>query len=122
MIQHVALETSREDGPAAEAFWRLLGFEPVDPPSTLRERAAWLERGSTQVHMLGKERPTAPQEGHTAVVLDDYEGTLERLQDAGHEVDPRKEHWGSPRAFVRAPGGHLVEVRERPPPPRGPAA
>ena len=121
MIQHVALETSRDDAAAAERFWQLLGFEPVDPPPTLRDRAAWLQRGSTQVHLLWHDEPTTPPEGHTAVVLDDYEGTLARLREAGHEVEPRTEHWGAPRAFVRAPGGHRVEVMERPPPgPRGP--
>jgi predicted ester cyclase/catechol 2,3-dioxygenase-like lactoylglutathione lyase family enzyme len=117
VIQHVALETRRRDGPEAEAFWRLLGFEPVDPPPTLRERAAWLQRGTTHVHLLWSDEPTAPPEGHTAVVLDDYRGTLNRLRDAGHAVEPRKEHWGAPRAYVRAPGGHRVEVMESPPPP-----
>jgi predicted ester cyclase len=117
VIQHVALETSRDDGDAAEGFWRLLGFEPVDPPPTLRDRAAWLQRGSTQVHLLWSEEPIAPPEGHTAVVVDAYPGTIERLRDAGHEVEPRKEHWGAPRAFARSPGGHRVEVMESPPPP-----
>jgi catechol 2,3-dioxygenase-like lactoylglutathione lyase family enzyme len=115
VIQHVALETRREDGEAAGAFWRLLGFEPVDPPETLRERADWLQRGSTQIHLLWHDHPTAPPEGHVAVVLDDYEGTLERLRAAGHEVQPRREHWGAPRAFVSAPGGHRVEVMARAP-------
>jgi catechol 2,3-dioxygenase-like lactoylglutathione lyase family enzyme len=115
VIQHVALETRRADGEAAEAFWQLLGFEPVDPPETLRERAAWLQRGSTQIHLLWHDDPTAPPEGHVAVVLDDYEGTLERLGAAGHEVEPRTQHWGAARAFVRSPGGHRVEVMAAPP-------
>jgi catechol 2,3-dioxygenase-like lactoylglutathione lyase family enzyme len=115
VIQHVALETRRGDGQAADAFWRLLGFEPVDPPETLRERAAWLQRGSTQIHLLWHDAPTAAPEGHVAVVLEDYEGTLERLRAAGHEVEPRAEHWGAPRAFVRSPGGHRVEVMAAPP-------
>jgi catechol 2,3-dioxygenase-like lactoylglutathione lyase family enzyme len=115
VIQHVALETARADGEAAEEFWRLLGFEPVDPPPTLRERAAWLQKGATQVHLLWSDDPMAPPEGHVAVVADDYAATIERLREAGHEVDPRREHWGAPRAFVRAPGGHRVEVMAAPP-------
>jgi catechol 2,3-dioxygenase-like lactoylglutathione lyase family enzyme len=115
VIQHVALETRRSDGEAAEAFWRLLGFETVDPPTTLRERAAWLQRGATQIHLLWHEEPTAAPDGHVAVVLDDYDGTLERLRAAGHEVEPRAQHWGAPRAFVRSPGGHRVEVMATPP-------
>jgi catechol 2,3-dioxygenase-like lactoylglutathione lyase family enzyme len=116
VIQHVALETARSDGEAAAAFWRLLGFEPVDPPESLRGRAAWLQRGSTQVHLLWSDDPVAPPKGHAAVVVDDYDGTLERLREAGHEVEPRPEHWGAPRAFVSAPGGHRVEVMSAPPP------
>jgi catechol 2,3-dioxygenase-like lactoylglutathione lyase family enzyme len=116
MIQHVALETARADAEAAERFWRLLGFEPVDPPETLKERAAWLQRGATQIHLLWHERPSAPPEGHVAVVVDDYDATLDRLRGAGHEVDPRRQHWGAPRAFARAPGGHRVELMSAPPP------
>jgi catechol 2,3-dioxygenase-like lactoylglutathione lyase family enzyme len=115
VIQHVALETARSDGDAAEEFWRLLGFEPVDPPPTLRERAAWLQKGPTQVHLLWSDDPVAPPEGHVAVVADDYDATVARLREAGHEVESRTEHWGVPRAFVSAPGGHRVELMAAPP-------
>jgi catechol 2,3-dioxygenase-like lactoylglutathione lyase family enzyme len=116
VLQHVALETSRADGPAAEEFWRLVGFEPVDPPTTLRDRAAWMQRGPTQIHLLWSEDPTAPAQGHAAVVVDDYDATLDRLRAAGYEPEPRTGHWGAPRAFVRAPGGHRVELMSAPPP------
>ncbi len=115
VIQHVALETRREETEAAASFWRLLGFRDVEPPETLRERAAWLERRGTQVHLLWKDDPVAAPEGHVAVVVDDYEETVDRLRAAGHEVEPRREHWGAKRAFARAPGGHRVELMERPP-------
>ena len=115
MIQHVALETSRADASAAQSFWRLLGFEPVDPPEALRELAAWLQKGATQVHLLWSDSPVAPPEGHAAVVLDDYDAGIERLRAAGHEPEPHTEHWGAPRSFVRAPGGHRVELMAAPP-------
>ena len=115
MIQHVALETRRTDGPPAEAFWRLLDFVPVVPPETLRDRAAWLQRGATQIHLLWHDAPSAPPEGHVAVVVDDYEGTIARLRAAGYEPEPRTQHWGAPRAFVLAPGGHRVELMAAPP-------
>jgi len=46
----------------------------------------------------------------------DYDATLDALRAAGHEVDPRKEHWGAPRAFVRSPARHRFEVMAAPPP------
>ena len=115
VIQHVSLETRREDGPAAEAFWRLLGFEPVEPPETLRDRASWLQRGATQIHLLWHDSPTPQPEGHVAVVVDDWDATLERLRDAGHEFEPRAEHWGVPRGYTTSPGGHRVELMSAPP-------
>lgn len=115
MLQHVALELDPADREAAEAFWAILGFEPVDPPPSLRERASWLQRSSTQIHLLFSDDPVAPPQGHAAVVAEDYEATLAALTDAGHEPDPRTEHWGAARSFVRAPGGHRVEVMASPP-------
>jgi len=110
VIAHVALETAPADAAAATAFWQELGFVLVDPPPTLADRAAWLERHGTQIHLLWTEHPTAQQEGHVAIVVADYPATLGRLRAAGHEVVPRTEHWGSPRTFIRAPGGHRVEL------------
>ena len=115
MIQHVALGLRHEDADAAVAFWALLGFARVAPPPSLAERSVWVERAGTQVHLLFADEPTEPPEGHVAVVAEDYDAALERLRAAGFSVDPRAEHWGAPRAFVRAPGGHLVEVMSRPP-------
>ena len=115
VIQHVALETARTDAAAAEEFWQLLGFDPVEPPETLRDHAAWLQKGATQVHLLWSDAPVIPPEGHVAVVADDYDATIARLREAGYLVDPRREHWGAPRAFVSAPGGHRVEVMAAPP-------
>jgi catechol 2,3-dioxygenase-like lactoylglutathione lyase family enzyme len=116
MLQHVALETRREDADAALAFWALLGFVAVDPPPALRGRTVWAQRGGTQVHLLLADDPVIAPAGHTAVIVDDYDGTLARLREAGHPVQPREEHWGAPRAFATDPAGHLVEVMSAPPP------
>ena len=110
MIHHVALEIRREDVGESERFWALLGFARVDPPPSLAGRAVWLERRGTQVHLRLADDPVAPPEGHVAVVAEDYAATLDRLRAAGHEPEPRAEHWGAPRCFVRCPAGHRVEV------------
>ena len=115
MLQHVALETRRNDVEAAVAFWALVGFERVEAPESLRDRAVWVQRAGTQIHLLFAEDPIVPPQGHAAVVVEDYDATLERLRTAGFDPEPRAQHWGAPRAYVRAPGGHLVEVMAAPP-------
>ena len=116
MVQHVTLEVRREQAEECAAFWGLLGFERVEPPPSLADRAAWLQHGSTQIHLMWVQEPVALPHGHVAVVLEDYEGTLAALHDAGHPTEPRREHWGSPRAYVHDPAGNLVELMAFAPP------
>ncbi len=115
MIHHATLETHRDDVDDAVAFWALLGFERVEPPGRLAAIAVWVERAGTQVHFLFADDPVAPSRGHTAVVADDYDAAIERLRRAGFETRASTQDWGSPRSFVVAPGGHLVEVMAFPP-------
>lgn len=110
-ISHVALEVRREDVAAEVGFWALIEFEAVSPPDSLAERSAWVARGATQVHLLFADAPVIPAEGHVALVLGDAFGAAcERLRAAGHAPEPRAEHWGAARAFVRTPAGHRVEL------------
>ena len=117
MLQHVALEVRRDQVADCIEFWLLLGFTQVDPPDTLRERAAWVQRDGTQIHLLYVDRdPVTPPEGHAAVVAPDYDRAIDDLREAGFDPEPRGEHWGAPRSFVRDPVGHRVEVMAAPPP------
>jgi catechol 2,3-dioxygenase-like lactoylglutathione lyase family enzyme len=115
MIHHVAFETRLAEVEDAVAFWALLGFERVEPPDTLVDVAAWVQRAGTQVHLLFTEDPVVMPRGHVAIVAEDYPAALERLSAAGFEPQAHREHWGSPRCFVTAPGGHRVEVMAFPP-------
>ncbi len=116
MLQHVALEVREADADAEVAFWALLGFAEVSPPPGLAGTSRWVERAGTQVHLLLTDDPVAPPRGHAAVHAPAYAETLARLAAAGHPPEPRTAHWGAPRAFVRSPGGHRVEVMAAPPP------
>jgi len=118
MLQHVSLETRAADVEAELAFWTLLGFAPVPAPEGVRSGTEWVERGGTQIHLLVTEDPVAAPEGHAAIVAEGYEGALARLRDAGFVPERRPELWGAPRAFVRSPGGHRIEVMSAPPPRR----
>ena len=115
MLQHVTLELRREDWPAAKRFWETVGFQEVDPPSSLGERSAWVQRDGTQIHLQWQNDPVVPPSGHAAVVVDDWEALVEQLRGEGYEVDERERHWGAARCFVRAPGGHKVELMAAPP-------
>ena len=117
MIRHVALPTLAEDVDAEVAFWALLGFLEVAPPASLRERATWVQApGGTQVHLLYANVASVGA-GHVAVVAPSpFEETVGALAAAGHAVEPRTAHWGAARAYVRTPGGHLVELMASPPP------
>ena len=110
MIAHVALEIRASDVEACLRFWTLLGFEHVPAPPALAARSTWVQAGPTQIHLLHAREPVVAPEGHVAVVVGDYEATLEALRDAGFEPVARREYWGSPRSFVRCPAGHRVEV------------
>jgi catechol 2,3-dioxygenase-like lactoylglutathione lyase family enzyme len=117
VLHHVSLPIPKPLLASCRDFYALLGFAAIAPPEGVGGRAAWLERGSTHIHLLMVEEAAdaRPGAGHVAVVAPDYEATTEALRTAGHEVEARAEHWGSPRAFVRDPAGHRVEVMAFPP-------
>jgi catechol 2,3-dioxygenase-like lactoylglutathione lyase family enzyme len=115
-LQHVSLEVRREDADEELRFWGLLGFAPVEPPGTLGERSAWMQRGATQIHLLFDDEPVVPPSGHAAVVAQDFDATVAALREAGFDPQERTRHWGAARSFVRSPAGHRVEVMAEPPP------
>jgi catechol 2,3-dioxygenase-like lactoylglutathione lyase family enzyme len=120
MLQHVTLEIGTGDVEHCVAFWRVLGFERMAPPPLLRDRFVWVGRGGTQIHLQPRERPVTTDQGHAAVVVDDYEGTLAALRDGGFELREGSNAWDAPRSFVRDPAGNLVEVMSKPPQPPWP--
>jgi catechol 2,3-dioxygenase-like lactoylglutathione lyase family enzyme len=109
MIQHVTREIRPSELERCVSFYERLGFRLVDPPAGVAGRATWLERRATQIHLMPVDGASA-QSGHVAVVVEGYEQTLAQLRREGYEIEPRREHWGSPRAYVRDPAGNLVEL------------
>jgi catechol 2,3-dioxygenase-like lactoylglutathione lyase family enzyme len=117
MLQHVALEVAPDKIEAEVGFWSAVGFAPVEVPEGLGPGTFWLEREQTQVHLVSAESPAIPSNGHAAVVVQDFDETVGRLERAGFEVSRRSRYWGAARAKVNTPGGHLVELMAAPPPP-----
>ena len=110
MLQHVTIEVTSAQVDACVRFYALLGFQKVEPPESLAGRATWVERGGTQVHLMPVDEPVVPPSGHHAVLVSDYEATFAALREAVFEPEPRQEHWGAARSYVRNPAGHRVEV------------
>src|SRR4051794_8520783 len=103
-LQHVSLETRGDQVDDEVAFWTLLGFSRVVPPGQLGQRAAWLQApDGTQIHLLYASDPVVLPRGHVAVVAPaPFAETVARLERAGHAVEPRAQHWGVPRSYVRS--------------------
>ena len=114
MLQHVSLEVRPDQVRDCVAFWELLGFVEIEPPPTLR-RFTWVERDGTHIHLVPRDNPAIPVEGHAAVVAPDDE-TIARLEQHGFEPRPGSNAWGAPRWFVLDPAGHRVEVMSAAPP------
>jgi predicted enzyme related to lactoylglutathione lyase len=110
MLHHVSIEIEPGDVERAIEFWTILGFASVEPPEPLAATTAWLEREGTQIHLVHTDHPATPPHGHLAVVAPNFEQTVERLQERGFEVTPKRELWGAPRALAITPGGHRVEL------------
>ena len=116
MLHHVSLEVPPEQSARSAEFWQALGFAPVAAPPEIAQYVSWFARQGTQVHLIHTPEPTVPAIGHAAVVAEDFEATINRLREAGFEVEPVRELWGEPRAIATAPGGHRVELMAAPPP------
>ena len=119
MLQHVSLEVPQDDEEASVAFWPLLGFTRVEAPAEIADYVIWFEREGTQIHLILTDPTytTVPRLGHAAVVVEDFDAAVARLQEAGHEVAESRQLWGARRAFAIAPAEHRVELMEEPPPP-----
>ena len=114
-IQHVSLEIGDDLIADEIRFWELLGFARVDPPEGIGGSSVWMQAGEQQVHLLPVPEPQLPASGHLALIADDFEATVEAVREAGFEVVPGAEYWGSPRAKATGPSGHLVELMESAP-------
>jgi hypothetical protein len=117
VLHHVTLEVFPADLGRAAEFWSMLGFRQVEPPPDLADVYTWFEREGTQIHLMRSDEPTVPERGHPAIVVPDFERTIERLEESGFGVNPKRERWGSQRAEAVAPSGHRVELMEFPPRP-----
>lgn len=117
-LHHVSLGCPPDLLAGEVRIWQALGFVPVEPPQGVGGDALWLQSGGMQIHLI----PDPVIHGdsgvdHVAVVCPDFEATVEALSGLGIGVDHRTPYWGSPRAKITTPAGHLIELMEAPPDP-----
>ena len=115
MLQHVSLEVRPDQVRDCVAFWELLGFTEIEPPPVLRDRFIWVERNGTHIHLIPREDPAVPVEGHAAVVAPD-DLTITRLRDNGFDPQRGQQRLERPAVVRDDPAGHRVEVMSAPPP------
>ena len=115
-LHHVSLGCPPDLLAGEARVWQVLGFVGVEPPEGLADTSLWFQAGETQVHLVPE--PATRREsgtGHVAVVCPEFDETVEALAGLGIEVDHRTPYWGSPRAKMTTPAGHLVELMAAPP-------
>src|SRR5205807_2054879 len=71
-----------------------------------------VEGGASEVHLSEREAPAHP-DAHFALVVDDFQALVDRLQRGGHEWSPAPPIFGGGRGFTRDPAGNRIEVLER---------
>ena len=116
MLHHVSLEVEPEHVDRTVELFALLGFERVPAPDPIAAFVTWVERDGTQIHLIHTPEATTPALGHPADDPPDFGASVERLREAGFEVEGADELWGEQRAFALLPGGGRVEVMAAPPP------
>lgn len=99
-------------------FYRDVLGMPEIPRPALGVGGAWLGVGDgAQVHLIqrfagadvGTPPPSLnPAAQHVAFLIDDYEGTLARLRDAGLTVLATSAELG--QMWVQDPDGHVIEL------------
>jgi len=111
-IDHVQLAMPPGGEQKARDFYEgLLGMRELPKPPELAKRGGcWFESGGVQLH-LGVESGFRPaKKAHPALRCRDYRGLLQRLRDAGIEVNEPADIPGVSRCHVHDPFGNRLEL------------
>ncbi|WP_045224173.1 VOC family protein [Methyloterricola oryzae] len=114
-LHHASVIIS-EMQPARNFYEGVLGLTPSDKRPVLPYGGVWYEIGANQIHLLQVPNPDAgskrPEHGgvdrHVALVVDDFDQLMERLDKAGVPYSVSKS--GRRALFCRDPDGNAVEL------------
>jgi catechol 2,3-dioxygenase-like lactoylglutathione lyase family enzyme len=111
-LEHVQLAIPAGEEERCDEFYvGLLGFAVLDKPPVLAARGGrWYQRDEAVLH-LGVDKNFAPAtKAHPALVVDNYEGLIARLERAGFAIRPDDTIPGRRRCHVDDPVGNRVEL------------
>jgi catechol 2,3-dioxygenase-like lactoylglutathione lyase family enzyme len=84
----------------------------VKPTEGVAQSGAWFDVDErTQVHVSEREGVVHPQ-SHFGLVVDDFDGVLQRLRDSGASWQGQPDIFGGRRGFSWDPAGNRVEILE----------
>ncbi len=117
-IDHASLIVS-DTARALRFYHEVLGLEVDDGRPDLGYPGAWLKVGPAQIHLLELPNPDPvdkrPEHGgrdrHIALVVNDLEALLSRLQQAGFAFSRSKS--GRKAAFCRDADGNAIELLQK---------
>ena len=111
-LHHVNVTVSAELENAAKQFYgSILGLKQVPKPAAARQSGAWYQIGNTQLHLSVEDEERALSSRHICFNVSDLREAEQRFHQSGVEIipDPRPNP-GSPRFYVRDPGGNMLEI------------
>ena len=112
-LQHVNVTVAPDLEEATKYFYgSVLGLKQIPKPAASRQSGAWYQIGESQLHLsIEDEKSMRLSSRHVCFSVSDVTEAEKRFREAGVEIipDPRPAP-GSPRFFVRDPGGNQLEI------------
>jgi catechol 2,3-dioxygenase-like lactoylglutathione lyase family enzyme len=112
-LHHVNVTVPPELEAATKEFYKsVLGLPQVPKPAASRQSGAWYQIGAVQLHLSVEDEVGGPTSSrHVCFTVDNLAATEKRFRDAGVEIVPdARPVPGSPRFYVRDPGGNQLEI------------
>lgn len=114
-VHHVQLAMPKGQEEQARQFYcGLLGMQEIAKPANLAKRGGcWFQAGSAHIHLGVEENFKPARKAHPALLVDDLEALVTRLQAAGAELRPDEPLEGFARSYVSDPFGNRIELMQR---------
>jgi catechol 2,3-dioxygenase-like lactoylglutathione lyase family enzyme len=114
-LHHVNVTVPAELEAATKEFYgSTLGLTQIPKPAASRQAGAWYQIGQTQLHLSVDDEPTELSSRHICFTVSDLAEAEKKFRAAGVAIipDPRPVP-GSPRFYVRDPGGNQLEITQQ---------